>query len=119
MHLLVDRHIDFCARRPQHHDALTACVRTETADVLAQHLHHLPTGLAVLHVVAVQSLGVVSVESCLHGNDALQFLAYRLNVLTLQHLGIDGTLIGILRIHVPAAKHDVVDRGHRHDVGIA
>ena len=112
----VHRYVDFSRSSPDYNDACAAVLLLEVADVLAQRLNHLPAGLAVLHVVAVQTLGVVLVECSLHRNNLLQLLAHRVDVLLLQNLGIHGSLIGILRIDIPGAEYDVVEVGKRNDV---
>ena len=116
VNLHVNRYVDFCRCSPCNNDARAAVLLLEVSDVLAQRLYHLPAGLAVLHVVAVQALGVVLVECSLHRNNLLQLLAHRVDVLLLQNLGIHGSLIGILRIDIPGAEYDVVEVGKRNDV---
>ena len=53
VNLLIYRHVDLCAGSPEHDDARAVVGGLEVADVLAQSLYHVPSGLAVLHVVAV------------------------------------------------------------------
>ena len=110
------RYVDFGRCCPGYDDAGAAVLLLEVADVLTQSLHHFPAGLAVLHVVAIQTLGVVLVEGSLHWNHLLQLLAHRVDILLLQNLGIHSSLVSILRINIPSAEYDVVEICHRHDV---
>ena len=118
MNTLVNRHVDLGRSGPQHHDAGAVVLLLELSDVLAQLFNHLPPRLAVFHVVAVETLGIVLVESRLHGFDGLQLIAHGQDVFLLEHFGIHGSLEGILRINIPTAKDDIVELGQRHDVGI-
>ena len=116
--IFVDGHIDFRRGSPQHHHAVALLLLPELPDVLAQLLHHVPARATFFDVGAIQPLGIIFVEGGLHGYNLFQLLTHWLNILTLQHVGIDGRLISILRIDIPAAKDDVVKAGHRYDVAI-
>ena len=115
---LVIGHVDLGRSGPDHHDAGAVVLLLEVADVLTQGLHHLPSRESLLDVVARDALGVVGVEGGLHGHDLLQLVAHGLDVLGLEHLGIDGSLVGVLGIGVPRAEDDVVELGQRHNVAI-
>ena len=120
----LDRTVDFLVYRyinlgrccPEHNDALNACLGLEAADILADLLGHVPAVLDGLHVVAVETLCVIVVESSLHGLDGLKFLADGIDVLLLENLGVDSRLVGVSRINVPCAEHDVVQVSKRNDV---
>ena len=116
VHLLINRNIHLCGCCPEHYHAVYARLLLEAADILADLLGHVPAVGALLHIVAVEALGIVLVERCLEGLDGFQFLLHRIDILFLEHLGIDGRLIGIGRIYVPGCEHDVVERRKRHDV---
>ncbi len=116
MHLHVDRHIDFGGSRPEHHDARTAMLALEVAYVLTQRLDHLPSRVAWLDIVAIEPLGIVAVKGCRHGHHLLQLVAHGQDVLLLEHLGIHGSLEGVLGIDIPGAEDDVVELRQRHDV---
>lgn len=118
MDRLVIRNINLCGSGPDHHNAGAVVLGFEIADVLTDLLHHVPTGSAVLDIVAVEALGVVLVKSDLHRLDLLQLITHRVDVFLLEHLSIDSDLIGILRIDIPAAEDDVVELGQRDDVAI-
>ena len=115
MVLHVGLNVDLGRSGPQYNYAVNTGLLLEVADVLANLLGHVPAVLALLHVVAVQALGVVLVKSSLHRLDLQQFVLNGLNVLLLQYLGVDGALIGIGGEDVPSGKHEVVQAGHRHD----
>ena len=122
---LVDGHIDFRRGRPQHYDTAALPLLAEAADVGTQHFHHLPASgdaLAIsnpLDIIAVQALGIVLVERGRHGDYLLQLLTNGGYILFVQHLGVHGGLIGILRIDVPGAENNIVQPRQRHDVCIS
>ena len=70
------------------------------------------------HIITIQALGVVLIEGGRHGHNLLELIANGLDILLLEHLGIHGCLIGVLRIHIPTAKHDIIELSQGHDVGI-
>ena len=111
-------HINLCRCSPCHHDTCTVVLCLETADVLTQLLHHVPTSLAVLHVVAVKTFSEVLIKSSLERHNLLKFLLHGQDVLLLQHLSIHCTLKGVGGIHIPSTEYDVVEPGHRHNLRI-
>ncbi len=113
--LHIDGHVNLGRSGPEYYYALYTLLLLEVADVLAELLYHLPAGLAGHDIVAVETLGVVVVKSGLHGHDLLELVLYRLDVLFLEHFGIDRALISVGRIYVPCAEHNVVERCHGHD----
>jgi len=118
VHLFAVRHIYLSGSRPDDNDALARVLLLELAYVLTQRLGHLPACLAVFHVVAVETFGVVLVESSLHRDDFLQLVAHGFDVLFLQNLGIHGCLVGVLRIYIPCSEDYIVELGQWHDVGV-
>ena len=118
MDRLVIRNIDLRGSGPDHHNAGAIVLGFEIADVLTDLLHHVPTGSAVLDIVAVETLGVVLVKSSLHRLDPLQLITHRVDVFLLEHLGIDSSLIGILRIDIPTTEDNIIEFGQRDDVAI-
>ena len=115
---LVVGHVDLGRSGPDDHDAGAVVLLLEVADVLTQGLHHLPSRESLLDVVARDAFGVVGIKGSLHGHDLLQLVAHGLDVLGLEHLGIDGSLVGVLGIGVPRAEDDVVELGQLHDIAI-
>ena len=113
--LLINWHINLGAGCPKHHDACTIVLLLELADVFTKHLNHLPTGLCIFHIIAIETFCVILVERSFHGNYLLQLVANGQNVLLFQHLGIHGCLEGVLGINIPASEHDVVKTGQRYD----
>ena len=71
VHCHVGLHIDFGGCRPCHDDAGAVVVGLELADVGTERLDHVPAGLAVLHVVAIETLGEVLIESRLEWHNLL------------------------------------------------
>ena len=118
VHLLIYGHIDLCAGSPDHHNALAVVLCLEIADILAQCLHHLPACFAVLHIVTIQTFGIILVKCSLHGHNLLQFFSHGFNVFLLEHLGIHGCLIGVLWIYVPGSKNKVVELSQWHHLAI-
>ncbi len=116
VHLLVDRHIYLGRCGPKHHYALHARFLLKPADILAYLLRHVPAVPAQLHVVAVQTPGVVPVECGGHRLDLLKLVPDGIDVLLLQHLGVDGAFVCIGRIYVPGRKLYIVQVCQRHDV---
>ena len=130
--LIVNRlahgHVDFGRGSPEHYHAGAIVSGLELADVLAQSFDHLPTGGHCsppfggggggFHIITIQALGVVLIEGGRHGHNLLELIAHGLDILLLEHLGIHGCLIGVLRIHIPTAKHDIIELSQGHDVGI-
>ena len=118
MHLHVWLHVNFCRSSPSHDDAGTVIVCLEFADVLTNLFHHLPTRLAVFHVVAIESFGKVFVKSSLERHNLLQFILHRQNIFLLKHLCIHGTLESVGWINVPRTKHDVIQLSHWNNLSI-
>jgi len=115
MILHVGLDIDLGGCGPEDNDAVNAGLLLEVADILANLLSHVPAVLALLHVVAVQTLSIVPVESGLEGLNLDQLVLNGVNILLLEHLGIDSALISVDGEYVPSGKHDVVEAGHRDD----
>jgi len=109
-------HIDLCRRSPNHHHAVHAGLLFELDDIIPQSFHHFPTGLAVLHVVAIKTLGIVLVKSGFQRHNLLQFVAHRLYVLGLEHFSINRCLISVLRIHVPCTENDILQLCQWYDI---
>ena len=101
---------------PEHNHAVHTSLLLEVAYVFAYLLSHVPAVLAVFHVVAIETLGIVLVEGSLEGLDVDKLIFHRLDIFGLQHLGVACALIGIDGIHIPSAKHDVVEVGQGHDI---
>ena len=118
MAVLIIRYIDFRGCRPDNHYPAHPLLYLELANILTKSLHHIPTSLAVFHMVSIQTLGKVLVERSLQWLDFLQLVTHWLNVLGLEHLGIDCCLIGILRIEIPNSELDVIQLSQWHDVSI-
>ncbi len=116
VYLFVNRHVYLSRRSPYHDDAAKLLLSLETAYILAQSLNHLPSCGTVFHVVAVQTLGIVLVESSLHRYYLLKLIAHGVDVFLLEHLGIHGSLICVLGINVPCGKLYVVEIGDRHNL---
>ncbi len=114
--LLVDGHVDLGRGGPEHDHALHARLLLEPADVLADLPGHVPAVGDSLDVVAVETLGVIAVERGQQGLDGLELRADGVDVLLLEHLGVESRLICVGGIHVPGREHDVVELGQRHDV---
>ena len=108
MHRFFHRHIDFCRCSPKHHDAGTALLRLEAADIFAQGLHHLPTGLTWLYIIAVQAFGIVLVKGRRHRYNLFQLGAHGFYVFLLQHFSVHCSLVSVLGIDIPAAENDIV-----------
>ena len=116
VNLLAYGYVDLGRCCPEHNDTGATVLLLEVADVLTKCLNHLPTSLAVLHVVAIKTLCVVLVEGSLHGFDGLELVLHRIDILLLEHLGIHSSLIGVLGIYIPATEDDVVEFCHWNDV---
>ena len=114
----IDRNIDFRRCSPENDHAVALFLGFELADVLAQCLDHLPARDVALRMVAVEPLGVVFVESGLHRHDFFEFVAHGFDVLALQNFGIDRRLISVLRIDIPTAENEVVERGDGRDFAV-
>ena len=115
---LVDRDVDLCRCSPENDHARATLLGLEITYVLTKGFYHLPTAQTCLHVIAIEALGIVLIEGGRHGNNLLQLIAHRVDVLLLEHLGIHGCLIGVLRIYIPTTEHDVVELCQGHDVSI-
>lgn len=118
MYILVNGNVDFCRGSPDDNDAVAGVFGFEAADVFAEGFHHVPAGLAVFHVVTVETLGIVAVESGGDGFDGFQFVGHRIDILLFEHLGVDGTLIGIGRINIPGAKDNILQVGERYNLAV-
>ena len=118
VHFVVNGHVDFGACGPDNDHALAAVFCLESADIFAQCLYHFPARLAVLHVRAVKTLGIVVVEGGLHRHDGLQFVFNGQNILGAEHFGIHSALKGVGGIYVPGAEDEVFQFGQRHDFAI-
>ena len=114
VNLLVDGHVYFGGSGPEDNDAVGARLSLEAADVFAELLYEFPP-CAFLHVVAVETLGVVVVESGGHGLDGLEFFANGLDVLLFEDFGVDGRFVGVGGIYVPCGEHDVVEVSNGND----
>ncbi len=79
--LLVDGNINFGRSGPEYNHAVNAGLLLEATDVLADLLGHVPAILAHLHVVAVETLGIVVVECSLHGLDGLELILHGVDAL--------------------------------------
>ena len=115
VNLLVDGHVNLGGSSPEHYYTVNTGGFLEVADVLAESFNHLPAGLALHDVVAVEALSVVVVESGLHGHDLLELVLYRLDILLLEHFGVHCALVSVGGIYVPRAEYDVVEVGQGHD----
>ena len=109
VYLFVNRNVDFGRSSPKNNHASNACACLEVADVLTNLLHHVPTVLASLHIVAIKTLCIVLVESSLHRNDLNQFVLNRFNILFLQHFAVDCAFVSVCWINVPCTEHDVLE----------
>ena len=118
MQFVVNGHVDFGACGPDNDHALAAVFCLESADIFAQCLNHFPARLAVLHVRAVQTLGIVVVEGGLHRHDGLEFVFNGQNVLGAEHFGIHSALKGVGGIYVPGAEDEVFQIGQGYDFAI-
>ena len=116
VNLLADGNIDLGGSSPEDYDTRATVLLLKLADVLLEGLNHLPAGLAVLHVVAIQALGIVLVEGSLHRLDSLKLVLHGIDVLLLEHLSIHCSLIGVLGIDIPTSEDDVVEFSHWNDV---
>ena len=116
MNLFIYWYINLSRCCPDHNDTGTTVFLLEVADILTESFYHLPTVLAILHIVTRQTLSIVLIERSLQRNDFLQFIFYRINVLFLQYLCIHRCLIGILRINIPSSKHDIIQFCEGYDV---
>ncbi len=92
------------------------CVVLETADVLAQLLGELALVLALLDVRSVEPLHVAPIEHRRHRRDCLELGADLIEQRLLQHAGGLRRFVRVVLEDVPAAEHDVVERGERHEV---
>ena len=115
---LVDGHIDLCGCSPENDHASATLLVLEITNVLTQSLNHLPTGQALLHVIAIKALGIVLIEGSWHGHNLLQLVAHGVDILLLENLGIHSCLISVLGIDIPTTEHDIVELGEGHDVSI-
>ena len=68
-------HIDFRAPAPDHHHAVTAVLRLESADVGDQLLRQVAFVLALLDVRAVQAFDVAPIEHRRHRLDGFELAA--------------------------------------------
>ena len=127
MHALVDGNINFGGGSPQYHQSVAVVLLLETADVVAQHLYHLParrhddstvSSHNRLHIVTIKAAGVGAVESGRHGLYLLQLVAHAVNVVLAEHLGVERTLIGIQGIDIPAAEDKVVKTRQGHYIAV-
>lgn len=116
MYLLVDGNINLGRGCPQHNHAVNTLFSLEAADILADLLGHVPAVLYGLDVVAVQTLGIVVVESGLHRHDLLELFLDGQDILFLEHLAVDSRFVSVGGIYVPCAEHDVVERCDGHDL---
>ena len=116
VHFFAYRHIDFSRRSPQHHDTAAPVFSLETADIFTQLFHHVPARSTVFHIVSVQTLRIVMVESGLHGNNLFQLILDRINIFLLQYLAIDCRLISVGRIYIPRSEYDVAQFSHRNNL---
>jgi hypothetical protein len=89
----------------------------EVPDVLAQRLGQVPLALAGLDVLPLEPLHVVLVERGRHRLHRLEEVADGLEVLVpVEHTGLYGRGVGVVRDRVPGAEHDVIQGRQRHEV---
>ena len=115
---LFNRYINFRRGSPKHHQTATTLLFAETTDIVTQSFDHLPTGSARLHIIATESFRIVMIKGCLHRHNLFEFFSYGFDILLLQHLSIDSRLVGILRIDIPTAEHDIVETGQWNDITV-
>ena len=88
----------------------------EAADVGADLLGQIHLVGALLDVRAVEPLHVAAVEDRRPGLDGLELGRDLLEQRRLEHAGGAGRLVAVVLEDVPAAEHDVVERGERDEV---
>ena len=118
VYLFVYGYIDFRGGSPDNDDAVAAVLGLELANVLAQGFNHIPARGAIFHVVAVETLGIVAVESGLHGLNGFQLVFNGENVFGFEHFGVHGAFKGVGGIYVPRTEHDVFQICERHDFAV-
>ena len=108
VYLLVDGYIYFGGSGPEYNYALAVVGGLEVTDVFAELFYEFPA-CAGLHVVAVETLGIVVVESGRHGFDSLELFAHGVDVLFFEDFSVDSSLVGVCSIYVPCAENDIVE----------
>ena len=114
--LMHRRRLDENLRRrgPDHHHAVHGLL--EGLNVGPHLLGQIALVLALLHVRAMQALHVVLVEDRRQRLDRLQVGLQLRERLLVQHLGVRGGLIDVVREDVPAGEDHVVEFGQRHKI---
>ena len=108
---------DLGAAAPDHHEPVEVVVLLEGADVLAQLLGQVALVLALLDVRAVEALDVLAVEDGLPRLDGLELRAGSARAARSSRTpACLRRLVAVVLEDVPAAEHDVVQVGERHEV---
>ncbi len=118
-HGLVHRallHEDLGAAGPHHDEPIAAVLGLERADVGDELLGEVPLVLALLDVGAVEPLDVALVEHGRHRLHGLELAAHLFELRVLEHAGHAGRGVAVFLEDVPAAEHDVVEAGERHEL---
>src|SRR5207247_515011 len=103
-------------RRPDHHQAVGARRLLERADIRAQLLGQVALRLTRFDMRAVQALHIAAVERGRHGLDAPQEIAHRLEVVRLEHTGLLGRGVRVIRNRVPGREHQVGELREGHEL---
>ena len=69
-----------CRSSPKNDNTVTIISHFKIADIFTQLFHHIPTILAIFHIITIQTTSIVVVESSFHWNYFLQFILYRINI---------------------------------------
>ena len=98
------------------HDAVAAVVGLEPPHVRDQLIGKVLLVLALLDVRTVETLHVLAVEHGRHRFDGGEFVFHLFEQLLLEHAGVLRRLVAVVFENIPAAKHDVVESGQRHEL---
>jgi len=100
---------------PDHDQTVAAVFDTEVLDVVDEGLGLIPLGGDVLHPHTIEPGDPALVEHRVHGRDAFQLAGNLRQVGAFEHTGGAGCFEGVGRDWVPAAEHQIIELGQRHE----
>ncbi len=100
-----------------HHEAFAMVVRSESIDVLAELLDHLAARSPRFGIVHIgEPADPLRRECGSHRLDCSQLFANRLQLPAVEHAGLDGGGVCVIRVGVPAAEGQIVELCQRYQV---
>ena len=107
---------NFRGTAPDHGQPAGSGPFLELPDIVHQHLGMVHLGTLRLLIGAVDALHVLAVEDGRHGLDRRERLFAALEQRPFEHAGIHRRVVTVFLENIPAAEHQVFERGQGHEV---